>query len=192
MSTMLFGMIGDGVDADENVVRRNTYVVHADAPPAEAQGAPDWNELETDPNPELGMVGRQVASDFHGRVQYAPNWTDDSAVISGAEAQQQQIATSGTAAARERAGQFGHGTMEYAVGIEPVIRDGASYGADYFTANERTGIQPGADNTGAVQPALGLDRGDIAAAGAYGRGASRDASQAGDHVSLYDQFLGGN
>jgi hypothetical protein len=176
--------------ADENVVRRTTFVVHNDEPPAEAKGAPEWNDQETDPNPELGMVNRQVASDWHQPEQYTPFWNG---LVDGADEHNgivdRQVSTSGTAAAREAEGQFGHGTAAYAIGIEPVLRDGGALGNDYFLANNPP-IQDVSGNY--MSPALGIDRDTIAGISGYGHDASRDASAASISQSLYSQFLAGN
>jgi len=93
-----------------------------------------------------------------------------------------QVSSSGTAARREEAGQSGHGTMQYAIGIEPVIRDGASYGNDYFVTNERN-IQEG---MGAYMTPDDNGNWGNKIAAAQARNASRQAYQA----SLYQNLLG--
>lgn len=190
MSTLLWGDL-DGVPADEAKVRATTAPVEHDAPPAEAQGAPEFNEVETDSNPSLGgLASRQLASDWHESEQYAPSWADRATAEHNAIVDR-QVATSGTAAAREASGQFGHGTTPYAVGIEPVLREGSAYGNDYFAADkpeiQRSDDYP-TDERG-VKPAQGLDREDIAGVASYGNSMARDANN--NMASLYDQILGG-
>lgn len=190
MTSLFFGTLRDSSPpADENIVRRTTYVVDNSAPPAEAKGAPEWNELETDPNPTLGMVNRQVASDWHQPDKYAGFWN---ALVNGADEHNaiidRQVSTSGTAAAREAAGEFGHGTAAYAIGIEPTLREGGALGNDYFLANNPP-VQDSASNMlGASQNLDGDTNGAIAA---YGKDAARDANAAAISASLYNQFLGG-
>ena len=188
MSTLLWGDL-DGVPADEAKVRATTAPVEVDAPPAEAQGAPEFNEVETDPNPNLGgLATRQVASDWHEPVQYSPSWAGTATAEHNAIIDR-QVATSGTAAQREAAGQFGHGTYGYAIGIEPVLRDGGAYGNDYFAA-EKNEIQRADDYDSGergVQPALGLDREEIAGVASYGNAAAHAAN--GNVSSLYDMIL---
>ena len=94
-----------------------------------------------------------------------------------------QVASSGTAAAREMAGEQGHGTMQYAIGIEPEIRDGAFMGNDYFLSHQAE-VQDGAGNY--MNPTFGDDWANSVAhhvAAANSRDAFND--------SVYASFLGG-
>lgn len=186
MSLMWFGDL-DGVPLDEAKVRATTAPVVVDAPPAEADKAPEFNSVETDTNPMLGGLSpRQLASDWHESEQYAPSWAGNATLRHDAIVNE-TIASKGTAAEREMAGQQGHGTMAYAVGIEPVIRSGGAFGNEYFAAN-RADIQEPASATAeqrGVTPIPGTDREDIARAAAYGNVASRDAA-----ASNYAAFLG--
>lgn len=140
MTSLLYGAVGTyPVPADENIVRMPTAVVTPDAPPAMADAAPDPQEVETDSNPLLGLATRQVASTWHPSVKTAPFWADIANAPHDAIVND-RIASSGTAAQRETAGQFGHGTMAYAEGIEAVadLRDGGKMGNEYFMAHRRT------------------------------------------------------
>lgn len=185
MPNMLFGLIGNaGTPADEKVVRSTATPVDKTAAPAVQDHVPDFNEKpETDDNPNLGMVNRQLASLWVEGSQYAPFW--------GAEVSEQaehnliidkQVSTSGTAAAREAAGQFGHGTASYAVGIEPTsdLRDGGKLGNDYFSAG-KPDIQETAGNYMTTPP--GYDQATAAAASYSAKGAARDSGN-----SAYDAY----
>lgn len=187
---MIYGLVSySGVPADENVVRRNTTPSNPDAPPAEMTSAPDFNEVATDSNPELGLEPRQLASHVHPRQQYTPFWLgqvdrqeEHNAIID------RQISTSGTAAAREAAGEFGHGTLMVTEGIEPVqdLRDGGKFGNEYFTVHERD-IQEGAGNYMTTPP--GTDQATTAMVSSTGKTAAMRARQA----AAYNAFLfGGN
>lgn len=190
MSVLWFGDL-DGVPLDEAKVRATTGPVEKDAPPAEMENAPDFNEVDTDSNPNLyGLAARQVASDWHESEQFTP-WYAAGATAEHNEIINRQVATSGTAAAREMAGQQGPGTIGYAVGIEPVIRDGGAFGADYFAADKRD-IQDPVIETGTgrgVQPAINRDRDKIAGMAAYGNQAARDANN--NMSDWYAQILKG-
>lgn len=106
--------------------------------------APDWNEFESDDSSELtGLSPREKASYFEPSQQYIPFTA--TANENHNEIVDNQVSTSGTAAAREAAGVYGHGTMQTTIGIEPVIRDGAAFGNDYFTRGA-VDIQDGAGN----------------------------------------------
>jgi hypothetical protein len=119
---------------DQTSVRSTIEPVRTDGP-AELNEAPEWNEFNADTSGALtGISHRTLGSDVHESKQYKPFWSwlagqNHNVIIDD------QISESGTAAAREEAGVQGHGTMEYAVGIEPVIRPGAAFSTDYFTSN---------------------------------------------------------
>ena len=189
MSTLLWGDF-DGVPLDEAKVRATTAPVERDAPPAEAQGAPEFNEVETDSNPNLGGLStRQLASDWHEPEKYPPSWAGTATAEHNAIVDR-QVASAGSAAERELAGQYGHGTTGWAYGIEPTIREGGAFGNEYFAANERD-IQDEPSVTAesrGVQPALGMDRESIAGIGAYGNSAARDASN--NMADLYARIVG--
>lgn len=189
MSTLLFGAISSAsVPADEAVVRSTTYVVSPDAPAAEMESAPDFNVVETDSNPDLGMVTRQLASHVVPTQKYAPAWA--SAVNDNHLANDmvnQQVSSSGTAAAREAAGTFGHGTMQVIEGIEPVadLRDGGKMTNTYFAAG-KPDIQETARRDMSIAP--GQDHAITAAVAGSGKTNSRTARNA----SAYDAFLNGD
>lgn len=183
MSTLLFGHNRDLVPVDENAVRRTTDVVPpSDQPPAEMVGPPEFNEVETDLNPHTGLATRQVASDWHASEKYSPEWalhanpTESFAIID------RQIDSSGTAAMREMAGEQGHGTMAYAIGIEPVIRDGGAYGADYFAVDPRLIQETGGAY---MTPAPGQDHDAVSANASQAVRNAKDAGAAGQYASWY-------
>jgi hypothetical protein len=192
MTSLFFGAMRDSTPpADEKVVRSNTYVVRKDSPAAAAEGAPEWNEQETDHNPDLGMVNRQVASFWHQPEQSVPfnqslvdNADEHNAIVD------RQISTSGTAASREASGKWGHGTAAYAIGIEPVkdLTDGGALGNDYFLANN-PGIQDGMGRY--MLPNLGNGE-TTSVVAAAGKDAARDAHAASVSASLYNSFLQGS
>jgi len=187
MSTLLYGIGRAPVPADEAEVRSTVTPSTPDAPAAEAAGAPDWNEVETDPTPHTGLATRQVASDWHESEKYAPGWASTANPTESFASVNSRIDSAGTAAAREMAGQFGHGTMGFAVGIEPVLRDGAAFGADYFAVDER-GAQEGIENQ--LSAPLGVDRDDVSAQAAMAKGAARDATAASTYAAWYAAVAG--
>jgi hypothetical protein len=166
-----------GVPADENVVRSTATPALVDAPAAVQSSPPEFNEpAETDENPALGMVNRTLASHWVEGVQTAPFWGPEvnaqwehNALID------RQVSSSGTAAQREAAGEFGHGTASYAVGIEPTsdLREGGRMSNEYFAANDRT-AQEGVTPQMEVPP--GYDQAATAAAAQAGKTAAREAA----------------
>jgi hypothetical protein len=188
VTSLMFGTLSStGVPADEEVVRSTATPVEMDAPAAMQEDMPEQQEVETDPNPHLGMVNRQLASKWVEGQQSVPQEIP----VYGAEnaANQlinQQVATSGTAAAREAAGIRGHGTLSYAVGIEPVqgLVDGHRMGNDYFTTNKRN-IQDGMRHDMSVPP--GTDQSTKGAVAALGKENARKAAEA----AMYQAFWNG-
>lgn len=187
MSTLLYGLQRAPVPADEAEVRSTVDPSVPDAPPAEAAGPPEWNEVETDPNPHNGLATRQVASDWHQPEKYAPGWAEQANVTPSFATVNARQAQVGTAAAREMAGEFGHGTAAFAIGIEPTVRDGGSFGADYFAAEDR-GAQDGIPNQMSLAP--GVDHDDVSATAAAAMGASRDATAASTYAAWYSAVAG--
>jgi hypothetical protein len=185
MTSLYFGLLRDGVPADEKVVRSTTVPYEHDAPPAVMDSQPDRNEFASDPNPHLGMNNRQLASHWIQGVKSAPFWkkrVDDNHLHN--DLIDRQVSSSGTAAQREANGEFGHGSLSYAVGIEPVgdLTDGGAMGNEYFVRNERD-IQDTSDNTMMSIPP-GYDQSTTGRVAATGKKLSREAAQA----ALYDAF----
>lgn len=189
MTSLFFGtLIGSGVPADEAVVRATAVPVDKDAPAAMQTDMPEMSEVETDKNPALGMVNRQLASKWIDRERGVPNWlgkvadgTNSNAIVN------QQVSTSGFSASQEAAGNWGHGTMPAAIGIEPVgdLRDGGKMGNEYFIANDRD-VQETADKT-MMSPAINYDQGTTGRVAAAGKVNARKAAIA----AQYDTFWNG-
>jgi hypothetical protein len=190
---LLFGQMGNnGVPADERVVRNTATPVLQDAPPAVQPEAPVWNEpIESDQNPNLGLVNRTLASHWVEGEQYAPFWStsvDDQWQHNNIV--DRQVSSSGTAAAREAAGHFGHGTASYAVGIEPVqtLQGSGGFGNEYLSAGKPP-IQGPAGNYMSVPPGYdGIVTQDVMATGKV---AARQANQGDTGPNIYDLFWNG-
>lgn len=121
----------DAVEQPAEAVQ-STVTVAAETPPSVAPGAPDVNEHQFDAVTEGGLTTHQVASAIIPSTQYPPlpkaNVGDAVQSIIN-----DRIATTGTAAAREAAGHWGHGTMPIIEGIEPAI-SAAPFDNRYFAA----------------------------------------------------------
>lgn len=187
MTSLFLGALNStGVPADEEVVRSTATPVEPDAPAAMATDMPDPQEVETDGNPHLGMVNRQLASKLVEGSRAVP--PDD--IVREQNASNQmiaaQVSTSGTAAARELAGQT-HKNLSYAVGLEPVFDLGDpnhKMGNTYFVRNERN-VQEGMTDYMSVPP--GQDHaieGNIAAGG-------KSNARAASSSALYNSWWNG-
>ena len=189
MTSMLFGvMSGDQpVPVDQNVVRMPTSVVQTDGPAAVAEDMPEPQEFESDPNPLLGMATRTLASAWHEGEQSPPEWIgrQDNDHLHN-DLVNARISSAGTAAAREAAGRWGHGTLSFAVGIEPVgdLVDGGRMGNEYF-AVDKPDIQ---DGMGDYMTPASVDHSLIGALSATGKDAARDAAQSALYNTWYQGF----
>lgn len=183
MSTLLY-LGGDetGTPADPLIVRATTEKVFNDSPPAEQDAPPDQNEIETDGNPNLGMVNRQLASEWHEPIK-GRNAVSAQASAQLAEQVNRQVASAGRAPNLEETNDvFGHGSVAWAYGIEPTLADGHAFGSDYFAANP-TGSQEGIPQVMSVAP--GYDRsvtGDVAQSA---KERTRDATQSSQMYAKY-------
>lgn len=188
MTSLFMGhLFNEGVPADERVVRNQATPVNDDKPPAMAPDAPEQGEFRSDQDPELGMHMRNLASE----------WVEGTTVDTGARrdpisqinaAQRiinDQVSSSGTAAAREAAG-VGHDTLSYAVGIEPVqdLRSNGKFGETYFVRTDRR-IQE--TSTPYMTPPPGYDIAASTRAATLGKETAKEASTG----SIYDQFWNG-
>jgi hypothetical protein len=177
--------VGDthGVPLTEEEAQTTVEPIRHDDSSAEASHAPEWNEIDTDESGELvGLSPRLVGSDTKETEKYSPWWAPF-ATENHNEIIDNQVASSGTAAAREMSGEQGHGTMQYAIGIEPVIRPGAAFGNDYFLSNPAV-IQDGAGSY--MTPATSDNWGNAVA---QSQAASNSRQAFND--SLFANFIGG-
>lgn len=184
MSGVLMWHVGDsqGAAMTEEEVTATTEPIRNDGESAEQSHAPGWNEFDSDESGELhGLAPRLAGSDTIDTEKYRPWWAGLADVNYNSPIDD-QVASSGTAAAREMAGQQGHGSMQYALGIEPVIREGAEYGNDYFTTNPAV-IQEGA---GDYMTPLN----DDAWANALGQANATANSRQAFNDSLFADFIG--
>lgn len=167
--------------SDVDDVRSTVTIVDGEDITPEAKSDPEFNHVDTDPDTEGGLTTRDVSDRVHASepvaLDVAGNATTD---FSGPI--DSQVSTSGTAAARESAGEWGRGTARYTDSIEPVIREGAEFNDVYFSAKRPT-IQDGALDymVASRQP----DDGTAEANAASSAAAARKAAAA----AMYQRFL---
>lgn len=177
MTSLYFGMLRNGVPAEEKVVRSTAEPYEPDAPAAVMDSMPDQQEVATDKNPDLGMVNRQLASHWVPSEKSAPAWRENADnAVNHNYVVDRQVASSGTAASREASGEWGHGTMAYAVGIAPQgdLTDGGKMGNEYFVREPRD-IQETADDTMMTVPP-GYEQGIKGSVAATGKANAREAA----------------
>jgi len=144
MSLTQFSAIGTPSESNADESRDTAPAKRDDAPEGYEDGGPEFNERRFDSSSELkGLSKRNVPGDVHGIIKYEPERAaqyipDYTATIDSGIAQQ------GTAAQRELSGAWGHGTISYTDSIDPLIRDGAGLGGEYFVPNDKAPAQYGA------------------------------------------------
>lgn len=153
MGSLLFqGAFATGLD--ENEAQSTVEPVRNDPASAELESSPEWNTVESDDSGELvGLSPRMVQSEteFNAKEEdrhAGGDIPDYRTALEGNHDINAQVASSGSAAARESAGQAGHGPIATIIGIEP-LNPAQRYGNDYFVvpsmgANELAGeyMQP--------------------------------------------------
>lgn len=186
MTSLFMGQLTyAGVPADETVVRSTATPYEHDAPAAEQEDMPEPNEVETDPNPDLGMVNRTLASKWTEGERGTPEWIPRTDATSASfDVIDHQVGTSGTAAAREASG-ITNKNLSYAIGIEPVgdLVDGHKMGNQYFERNERP-IQSTMNNE--MTTANGLDRRTIGQVAQAGKTNARIAAEAAMYTAYWN------
>lgn len=192
MSIMIYAASnesGPGSGAVESTPEQVRSTVDLGARPdaAVSPEAPVWNRADVDSSDALrGLHNTQVASAWTPSVQSSP-------VLPGKATEDyngrvdSQVATSGGAAQRELTGARGHGTMAWAEGIEPVIRDGAAFGSTMFQSVPLA-VQDGAGDY--MNPAV-TDGAWAAVAQQLGTDQARDAYQASVVGDWYQRVNGG-
>lgn len=172
------------VKQTDNEVRSTVEPVRTDGDTAEADHSPEWNELDTDESGNLvGLTPRMVGAKTNDMEKFSPWWAR---LVGGSDGNfnavvDNQVSTSGTAAAREVAGQQGHGSMQYEESLEPVIRTGGLFGNDYFQASDPH-IQ---DGMGSYMTPADEDNWAASVGAATAKKRSRDAYQGTLYQNLF-------
>lgn len=134
MTNLVAGLMATPVKQSDPLDKvRSTVTTVTDDVPSVATGVPEQGNLETDPNTDGGLTPHAVASKVTPREKYAPateSRGDHMTVVNA------RISSSGTAAAREAAGEWGHGTLPvYDAMTRPA--DGTAFDETYFKREER-------------------------------------------------------
>ena len=157
MSTLLFGLKRGASPASEPSVRSTITVVDDGAPSAVAEHSPEYNGADDEryAHQSGGLTRHDEAAYQAPSAQYVPVITTANSDFVGAV--NRQISTAGTAAARELAGHWGHGTFNFTDATEPAIDHSREFGSDYFVADNRVArvsSQMEPINDGPIDPSL--------------------------------------
>ncbi len=151
MANALMATAAKPIGQTEMEVRTTLEPLREDTSSSEQHDAPEFNEVETDDSGELTGLAPRVAGSDTTPVEKFPAWWAEAASVNHNALVDNQVASSGVTAKREATANQGHGRMQYAIGIEPEIRDGAQFGNDYFVRDARD-IQEGAGEYMAPTP----------------------------------------
>lgn len=134
MASLLYnGAFATGLSEDES--QSTLEPIRNDPSEAELESPPEWNAVETDDSGQLiGLSPRVVGSETDMPERGPLNLDGYDTTREGDQALNNQVASSGTAAAREANGIAGHGTMQTEIGIEP-LNPAQVYGNEYFVRN---------------------------------------------------------
>jgi hypothetical protein len=186
MSTLLYALNRGPVDAPAEEVRSTVTIVDHDEAASEQPHSTDFNETFTDPVTDGGLTSRQLASHVVPSMRYVPHIGNANDNLSNRI--DDQISPSGAAAAREAAGEWGHGTLKIVEGIEPTIRDGGALGSNYFATYPR----PLSGSGSFMTPAQVADPASEAAAQSGAEINSRKAVQGSQYAAYYAAIMGVN
>ena len=144
MNPLLFqGAYATGLS--ENEAQSTLEPLRTDNAEAEQDAPPEWNAIDSDDSGQLiGLSPREQGTFTEAPIKTPPDIAEYSTARIGNDDVDSQVASSGTAAARELAGQRGHGTMQTEIGIEP-LNPAQEYGNDYFKVPD-----PGANSGGGL------------------------------------------
>lgn len=140
-----YGSVPSPVPGD--AVRNNQAAVVEDRPAASADKPTEFHDVfnSTDDHPETarGAFRRNsLAGQYNGSEASAPvEYGEPVAMVTR---QSSSYGSTGEANARQDAGRWGRGSGAWSDTIEPVIRDGDSFGRVRFSANRPDGSGPGA------------------------------------------------
>lgn len=172
---------GSPVVENGDNARSTVSVVLPDDAPSGMNGIPDVNQFSVDATATGGLVTKQVGAAVTPSRQSKPvpmnnvNDAVQSRINDG-------IQTLGRAAALERQGVRGHGTMQIDRSLEPTIIPDAQFSSSYFSAGNSE-----VDTSQALTGTPILD-GSAAAAGASAAVTARAATTGG---SVFDALLQG-
>lgn len=175
------------LESDAEKVRSTITVVDDSQPASVADDRPSFNRTETDPETEGGLTPHQVApfvtpSERYVNPMLAEANIDHNRIVND------QVSTSGTAAAREAAGQWGHGTMGYADSVEPLYSEAdLGMGEAYFDADRPD--FGSADRASGVQADASADPASKVAA-ARAEANARAAAEASQYAAFYHNATG--
>lgn len=175
MSTALFALHAGNSPADEELARATTERLNVSEAADVETGVPEFNETVRATTQHAGITTSNLAPPYIESHKYAPEYAAQAQVGPSFSRINDHQATAGTAAQREEAGQYGHGTMPVTIGIEPVLREGGAFGDDYFDAG-KPGIQPGM--SAMMETAPGYDADITGAVAGRAKSTSHDAASA--------------
>ena len=185
MSTLLMGQFATPLKPSDPLDHvRSTVTTVTDDAPSVATSTPEFGRLETDAHTDGGLTPHAVASMTGGGEKYAPATESRGDHMAGVNA---RISSSGTAAAREASGQWGHGTIRYQDAMTRP-EDGTGFSETYFRRDER-----GANATAGayMTPAVTADQQTLDEVQAAGKTRAKDQTSSNIYNEMYRNLMEG-
>lgn len=184
MSTLFYNLASTSLPPSDTIANATSTVTRIDgeAEASVATSTPELGRLETDAVTEGGLTTHQVASQVTPSERFTPATVSRS---DHSDALNNSWSSSGTAAARESAGQWGHGTA-YSQDSLTRIPDGTDFGETYFARDRRAPNEQvtGYMSANANDPALMDDLNDA------GKVRSRESNTRNIYQDLYNARMG--
>lgn len=185
MSTLLMGLTAPAYKQSDSLDKvRSTVTTVTDDSPSVATGTPEFGNLETDPNTDGGLTPHAVASKVTPSERYAPATESRGDHMNSVNA---RISSSGTAAAREAAGQWGHGTLKVQDAMTRP-EDGTEFSETYFKRDTR-----GANATAGayMTPAVAADAETLNEVQRVGKVRTKDQESENPYNRMYQNLMNG-
>lgn len=184
MSTLFYTAAAANIPQSDTLenVRSTVTTVDKDSDASVATSTPERNLLETDAHTDGGLTTHQVASQVTPSERFAPTTVSTS---SHSDELNNSWSSSGTAAAREAAGQWGHGTA-YSQDAMTRIPDGTAFSEEYFE-RDRRGMNEQVTN---YMTANSVDNAELDDISDAGKSRAREANNVNIYQALYNARMG--
>ena len=185
MSTLLYTYDSDHLKPTDTVDNaKSTVTTVTDDDASVAVSEPEHGRLETDARTDGGLTPHQVASKVNP-VRRFLNPLMGAARGDHMQPVNDRQATVGTAAAREAAGKWGHGTAYSQQAITPVP-DGTAFSEEYFVRDYRAPNE----QVGDYMTANVNDPGTMDSISNAGKATSREPNTVNPYQQMYNAMMG--
>lgn len=188
MSTsLLMGMIAPAYKQSDPLEKvRSTVTTVTDDAPSVATSTPEAGRLETDANTDGGLTPHQVAPLTVERSRY-PSATAHTATGGHNVGVNARQSSAGTAAAREAAGAWGHGSISYEDSMTRP-EDGVAFSEEYFKREHRG---PNEEVSAYMTTSNSVDQKTLDDVQSAGKARAADKANVNIYNEMYSNFMNG-